>query len=244
MEKFTQAVTLINDKINNVVWGWPALILLGFTGVLMTVLTKFYQVAHFKRWMSCTIGAIFKDRHVTKHTDDKSISQFQSLCTALAATVGTGNIAGVASAIVTGGPGAVFWMWVMAFFGMMTSFSENVLGILYRVKNKNGEWCGGAMYYLKYGLGSKKHCKKAGSVLAVMFCVFCLFASFGIGNMTQINTISVNMHDTFGVPSYVSGMVLMIIAGLVIIGGLKRIASVTEKLVPVMVTAYILGTLL
>jgi AGCS family alanine or glycine:cation symporter len=209
----------------------------------MTVLTKFYQVSHFRRWMSCTIGAIFRDRHITKHTDDKSISQFQSLCTALAATVGTGNIAGVASAIVTGGPGAVFWMWVMAFFGMMTSFSENVLGILYRVKNKDGEWCGGAMYYLRYGLGAKKHCKNSGAVLAVMFSVFCLFASFGIGNMTQINTIAVNMHDTFSVPAYISGIVLMIVAGLVIIGGLKRIASVTEKLVPAMVTMYILGTL-
>ena len=119
MEAFLEVVKSANDKVNSVVWGWPALILLCFTGVLMTVLTKFYQVSHFKRWVSCTIGAIFKDKHITKHTDDKSISQFQSLCTALAATVGTGNIAGVASAIATGGPGSIFWMWVVAFFGFL-----------------------------------------------------------------------------------------------------------------------------
>lgn len=243
MEAFLDIVASVNDTINSVVWGWPALILLCFTGVLMTVLTKFYQVSHFKRWISCTIGAIFNDKHITKHTEDKSISQFQSLCTALAATVGTGNIAGVASAIATGGPGAIFWMWVVAFFGMMTNFSENVLGILYRVKNKNDEWSGGAMYYLKYGLGSKKNCKTLGAVLAALFCVFCLLASFGIGNMTQINTIATNMHDTFKIPTYISGIVLMIVAGLVIIGGLKRIASVTEKIVPVMVLAYLVGTM-
>ncbi len=149
MDFFLEKVKAVNDAVNNIVWGWPALILLAFVGVLMTVLTKCFQLSHFGKWISCTIGAIFKDKKVTRHTKDKSISQFQSLCTALAATVGTGNIAGVASAIVTGGPGAVFWMWVVAFFGMMTNFSENVLGILYRVKNKNGEWNGGAMYYLK-----------------------------------------------------------------------------------------------
>jgi len=243
MEKFLEKVASVNDAVNSVVWGWPALILLCFTGVLMTVLTKFYQVSHIKKWMSCTIGAIFKDRHVTKHTDDKSISQFQSLCTALAATVGTGNIAGVASALAAGGPGAIFWMWLVAFFGMMTNFSENVLGILYRVKNKNDEWSGGAMYYLKYGVGSKKYGKQAGPVLAVLFCIFCLLASFGIGNMTQINTIATNMHDSFSVPTWITGIVLMIVAGLVVIGGLKRIALVTEKVVPAMVLAYLLGTI-
>lgn len=243
MEAFLEVVKSANDKVNSVVWGWPALILLCFTGVLMTVLTKFYQVSHFKRWVSCTIGAIFKDKHITKHTDDKSISQFQSLCTALAATVGTGNIAGVASAIATGGPGSIFWMWVVAFFGMMTNFSENVLGILYRVKNSKDEWSGGAMYYLKYGVGSKKHGKVIGSVLAMLFCVFCLLASFGIGNMTQINTIATNMRDSFSIPAYVTGIVLMIIAALVVIGGIKRIAAVTEKIVPVMVLAYLLGTI-
>ena len=239
---FLAGVRTVNNAISSVVWGWPALILLLFVGVLMTVLTKCFQVSHIGRWFRCTIGAVFKDRSVTKHTKDKQISQFQSICAALASTVGTGNIAGVASAIVTGGPGAVFWMWVMAFFGMMTNFAENVLGILYRVKNKDGEWSGGAMYYLKYGLGAKKHCRVLGSVLAVMFCIFCLFASFGIGNMTQINTISTNMNSTFGIPNWVTGIVLMIVAALVVIGGIKRIALVTEKIVPVMVVIYLLGT--
>ena len=112
----------VNDAVNGVVWGVPALILLAFVGVLMTVLTKVFQLTHIKHWMSKTIGAVFHDKHVTGHTDDKSISQFQSLCTALAATVGTGNIVGVAGAIMVGGPGAVFWMWVIAFFGMMTNY--------------------------------------------------------------------------------------------------------------------------
>lgn len=240
---FLDVVKQVNDAISGVVWGWPALILLLFVGVLMSILTKFFQISHIGRWFRCTIGAVFKDKSVTKHTKDKQISQFQSICAALASTVGTGNIAGVASAIVTGGPGAVFWMWIMAFFGMMTNFAENVLGILYRVKNKEGEWSGGAMYYLKYGLGAKKHCKVIGSVLAVLFCVFCLFASFGIGNMTQINTISTNMNSTFGIPNCVTGIALMIIAALVIIGGIKRIALVTEKIVPIMVVIYLIGTL-
>ncbi|MCD7904011.1 MAG: alanine:cation symporter family protein [Clostridiales bacterium] len=243
MEHFLEVVTNVNNYVNSLVWGWPALILLGFVGVLMTLLTKFFQISHFKHWTVNTVGAIFKDKNVTKHTKDKQISQFQSLCTALAATVGTGNIAGVASAIVTGGPGAVFWMWVIAFFGMMTNYSENVLGILYRIKNKDGEWSGGAMYYLRYGLGSKKNCKVIGSVLAVIFSVFCLLASFGIGNMTQINTIATNMYDAFSVPKLLTGFVLLIISSLVIIGGIKRIASVTEKLVPFMVILYIIGAI-
>ena len=141
-----ETITNVNGFINGLVWGWPALILLGFVGVLMTILTKFYQVGHFGHWMKNTLGAIFKDKDVTGHTKDRSISQFQSLCTALAATVGTGNIVGVAGAIATGGPGAVFWMWLIAFFGMMTNYSENVLGILYRRKDAKGEWHGGAMY--------------------------------------------------------------------------------------------------
>ena len=244
MEGFLGVVEFVNDKVNNFVWGWPALILLAFVGILMTILTKFFQVSHIGHWFKNTIGAIFKDKNVTKHTSDKSISQFQSLCTALAATVGTGNIAGVASAIVTGGPGAVFWMWVVAFFGMMTNYSENVLGILYRIKNNKGEWSGGAMYYLKNGLGSKKNCKTIGAVLAVLFACFCLLASFGIGNMTQVNTIATNMQSAFSIPKLATGIVVMILAGLVIVGGLKRIAAVTEKIVPVMVVLYLLGTII
>lgn len=244
MESFLHGVQAVNDFVNNIVWGWPALILLAFVGVLMTCLTKFFQISHIGHWFKSTIGAIFKDRHITKHTDDKSISQFQSLCTALAATVGTGNIAGIASAIAAGGPGAVFWMWVMAFFGMMTNYSENVLGILFRRKNDKGEWSGGAMYYLRDGLGAKKHCKHIGAILAVLFSIFCLLASFGIGNMTQINTIATNMESAFSIPRIVTGIGLMILVALVVVGGLKRIAAVTEKIVPIMVVLYFVGTII
>ncbi|MCD7919042.1 MAG: sodium:alanine symporter family protein [Clostridiales bacterium] len=238
-----ELITNINSAVNNVVWGWPALILLAVVGVLMTCLTKFFQITHIGHWMKMTIGAIFQDKEVVGHTKDKSISQFQSLCTALAATVGTGNIVGVAGAIIVGGPGAVFWMWIIAFFGMMTNYSENVLGIYFRRKNQNGEWSGGAMYYLRDGLGAKKHCKALGSVLAVLFSVFCFLASFGIGNMTQVNSISGNMQSAFGVPTAVTGVVVLLLAGLVIVGGLKRIASVTEKIVPFMVVLYIVGSI-
>ena len=240
---FLDAVASVNDAVNGVVWGVPALALLAFVGVLMTVLTKVFQVTHFGHWMKKTIGAVFHDKHVTTHTSDRSISQFQSLCTALAATVGTGNIVGVAGAILIGGPGAVFWMWVMAFLGMMTNYSENVLGIYYRRKNSRGEWSGGAMYYLRDGLGSRRGCKTIGKVLAGLFAAFCLIASFGIGNMTQVNSISGNMEAVFGVPTWVTGAVIMILVGLVVVGGLKRIAAVTEKIVPFMVILYMVGTI-
>ncbi|MCQ2437439.1 MAG: alanine:cation symporter family protein, partial [Clostridia bacterium] len=183
---FLNVVSDVNDAVNNVVWGWPALILLAFVGVLMTLLTKVFQLSHFAHWWKNTIGAIFKDKKVISHTKDKSISQFQSLCTALAATVGTGNIVGVSGAIIIGGPGAVFWMWLIAFFGMMTNYSENVLGIFYRRKNSEGEWSGGAMYYLQDGLGAKTGCKAIGKILAVLFALFCILASCGTAHMTQV----------------------------------------------------------
>ncbi len=240
-----EVITNINSAINGFVWGIPMLVLLVGTGILMTVLTKFFQLSHIGHWFKNTIGGIFSDKHITKHTDkeDQSISQFQSLCTALAATIGTGNIVGVASALIAGGPGAIFWMWVVAFFGMMTNYSENVLGIYYRRKNERGEWCGGAMYYLKDGLGSHKGFQQIGAILAVLFSIFCVLASFGIGNMSQINSISGNMKSAFGIPTYVTGIALLILAALVIVGGLKRIASVTEKLVPFMAIIYIVGAL-
>ena len=236
-------ITKVNGTINGWVWGWPALILLAFVGILMTILTRFFQPSHFGYWMKHTIGAIFGEKHVTAHTADKTISQFQSLCTALAATVGTGNIVGVAGAIAVGGPGAVFWMWIIAFFGMMTNYSENVLGILYRRKNEQGEWCGGAMYYLRDGLGSKKGCKKIGAFLAILFSVFCLLASFGIGNMSQVNSMVKNINHAFGLPTIAVGVFLVIAVAAVILGGLKRIAAFTEKLVPFMVILYLIGTL-
>ncbi|MDD3795626.1 MAG: alanine/glycine:cation symporter family protein [Lachnospiraceae bacterium] len=239
-----EVITNVNSYINGLVWGWPALILLAFVGVLMTCLTKFFQLSHFKYWVKNTIGAIFGEKHVTQHTQDKSISQFQSLCTALAATVGTGNIVGVAGAIAVGGPGAVFWMWLIAFFGMMTNYSENVLGILYRRRNAEGEWCGGAMYYLRDGLGSKKGCKGLGAFLAVLFSCFCLLASFGIGNMSQVNSMVTNVNHAFGIPTLATGIFLFLAVAVVILGGLKRIAAFTEKIVPFMVVAYLAGTLI
>ena len=246
MDKFLATVENVNGAVNGFVWGLPMLILLVGTGILMTVLTKVFQVSHIAHWWKNTIGGIISNKHITAHTEkeDTQISQFQSLCTALAATIGTGNIAGVSAAIVSGGPGAIFWMWIVAFFGMMTNFSENVLGIYYRRRNEKNEWSGGAMYYLRDGLGSKKGCKQLGAILAILFSIFCVLASFGIGNMSQINSIASNMNSAFGVPAIVTGIVLMILAALVVVGGLKRIASVTEKLVPFMAILYILGALI
>ena len=239
-----EVITNINNFVNNIVWGWPALILLAAVGVLITFITKFFQVSHIGHWMKNTIGSIFSDKKVLGHTEDKSISQFQSLCTALAGTVGTGNIVGVSGAIITGGPGAVFWMWIIAFFGMMTKFAENVLGIFYRKKNQSGEWSGGAMYYLQDGLGGYKNCKTLGRVLAVLFPAFCHIASFGIANMTQVNSISENMNAVFGVPMWVTGIVVLALTALVTLGGLQRVANVTEKIVPFMVIFYIIGSII
>ena len=152
MNNIYEAVAGFNDSVNGFVWGIPMLVLLVGTGIIMTFVTKWFQISHIGHWFSRTIGSVFKRGSAARDKSDKnSISQFQSLCTALAATVGTGNIAGVATAIAAGGPGAVFWMWFAAFFGMMTNYSENVLGIYFRRRNIKGDWCGGAMYYLEDG---------------------------------------------------------------------------------------------
>ncbi len=240
-----ETITNVNSAVNDFVWGIPMLVLLIGTGILMTLLTKVFQISHIGHWMKNTLGSIFTDKEITSHTgkEDKAISQFQSLCTALAATIGTGNIVGVASALIFGGPGAIFWMWIVAFFGMMTNYSENVLGIFYRKKNSKGEWAGGAMYYLKEGLGAKPGCKGIGAVLAVLFSVFCVIASFGIGNMSQVNSIASNMDAAFKVSPVATGVVLTALAAFIIIGGLKRVAAVTEKLVPFMAVAYIVGAI-
>jgi len=240
-----ESITSVNGVINGIVWGTFGIALLFISGVVMTIVNKGFQFTYISHWWEMTIGAIFKDKHVTQHTDkeDKQISQFQSLCTALAATIGTGNIVGIATAIIKGGPGAIFWMWIMAIVGMMTNYSENVLGIYYRRKNKNGAWAGGAMYYLRDGLGAKKGCKQIGAVLAVLFSVFCLLASFGIGNMSQVNSIAGNMESAFNIDPKVTGLCLVVLSALVILGGLKRVAAVTEKIVPFMALAYIAGAL-
>ncbi len=256
MKEFLDSLANVNKHVNEFIWGVPGLVLLIGTGILLTITTKVFQVSHIGHWFKETIGTLFKrDSKSTKKTDKKSISQFQALCTALAATVGTGNIAGVAAAIVLGGPGAVFWMWVAAFFGMMTNFSENVLGIYFRRRNKDGEWSGGAMYYLKDGLGKKKGCKGIASVLAVLFACFAILASFGIGNMAQVNKITLNIESAFfsenslgtvggiSVLELIIGCCLVVLGGLIILGGLQRIASFAERVVPFMAIFYIIGAL-
>ncbi len=254
-------IAAINSAVNGVVWGIPMLILIIGTGIYMTARTKFFQITHASHVCKRTIGGVFQKGSSVKSTNEKtSISQFQALCTALAATIGVGNIAGVAAAIAAGGPGAIFWMWLSAFFGMMTNYSENVLGIYFRRKNSHDEWCGGAMYYLRDGLGAKNGCEGIGKVLAILFSIFCILASFGIGNMSQVNTISGNITSVFRIEALdrniligsatinlyalIVGVLLMVLAGLVIVGGIKRIAQFTEKFVPFMACAYILGALI
>ena len=257
MDKILQVVESVNGEINGVVWGVFGLLLLVGTGIIVTAMTKFFQVTHIGLWFKNTLGSLF-NKDVIKHSKEKgSISPFQALCTALAATVGTGNIAGVAAAICIGGAGAVFWMWVAAFFGMMTNYAENVLGIYFRRKNETGEWSGGAMYYLADGLGKKKGMKYVGKVLAVLFCIFAMLASFGIGSMGQVNKIVTNIAQAFDVSALSSievfsgvslyniilGAIIMILTALITLGGLKRIANVAEKIVPFMVILFVLGSL-
>ena len=257
MEQILKAIESVNGEINGVVWGMFGLILLIGTGIIITVITKFFQISHIGLWFKNTLGSLFK-KDVIKHSKEKgSISPFQALCTALAATVGTGNIAGVAAAICIGGAGAVFWMWLAAFFGMMTNYAENVLGIYFRRKNEKGEWSGGAMYYLADGLGRKKGMKWVGKVLAVLFCIFAMLASFGIGSMGQVNKIVTNVASAFDVSALSSievfegvslyniilGAVIMALTALITLGGLKRIANVAEKIVPFMVVLFVFGSL-
>lgn len=257
MNQFLDGIASVNDKVNSFVWGKVGLILLISTGILLTVLTKVFQVSHIGHWWKNTIGSIFKKDVIGHSKDGRSISPFQALCTALAATVGTGNIAGVAAAICAGGAGAVFWMWIAAFFGMMTNFSENVLGIFYRRRNQNGEWSGGAMYYLRDGLGAKKGCGWIGKILAVLFSLFAILASFGIGSMGQVNKIVLNIKSAFEIRTLedtkvfgsvslyavIIGLALVALASLIILGGLRRIAAFAEKVIPFMVVAYVLGAL-
>lgn len=244
MQSFIDTVAKVNGAVNGVVWGIPMLILIIGTGIFMSVRTGFFQITRIKTWANETFLAIFKKKSVTKTDEKKAITQFQALSTALAATIGTGNIAGVATAVCIGGPGAVFWMWLSALFGMMTSFSENVLGIFFRKKNEHGEWSGGAMYYLEEGLKDKKGLRHIAKPLSVMFAIFCVLASFGIGNMAQSNSISSAMQSNFNIPTVITGVVLAVIAALVVLGGIKRIAKVTEKLVPFMAIFYIAGCLI
>ena len=254
---FLDKIAEINGSINGVVWGVFGLALLIGTGIIVTVCTKFFQVSHIGTWWKNTIGSLFSKEVLAHRKEKGTISPFQALCTALAATVGTGNIAGVAAAICVGGAGAVFWMWVAAFFGMMTNFAENALGIYFRRKNANGEWSGGAMYYLEDGLGKKKGCKWIGKGLAVLFCIFAMLASFGIGSMGQVNKIVANVAAAFDVQALSSvqvlggislynvllGALIMVLTAVITLGGVKRIANVAEKIVPFMVVLFVVGSL-
>ena len=249
-----ETVIKINDTVNGFAWGTFGLVLLLGTGLICTVITGFFQITHIGHWTKRTFGIIKGEGRIIN--DAGALSQFRAFCTSLCATIGTGNIAGVSAAICMGGPGAVFWMWVAAFFGMMVKYSENVLGMYYRRRNTEGAWSGGPMYYLQDGLGSKKHCRWLGKILGVLFCVFTILASFGIGNMSQINKITLNVESTFladiktgmifgeSKVNWTIGIVLMIIAAAIIMGGFRRLAAVSEVLIPFMTLAYIGGCLL
>ncbi|GAA0455355.1 sodium:alanine symporter family protein [Alkalibacillus silvisoli] len=215
----------------DIVWGPWLLILLVGTGIFLTIRLSFLQ---FK-----TLPYALKLSFSPKRQDKKSegdISHFQALTTALAATIGTGNIAGVATAVVLGGPGAVFWMWISALFGMATKYAEAILAVKYRVKEPSGKMAGGPMYYIEKGLKLKW--------LAVLFAVFGAIAAFGIGNMVQSNSVSDVLDDTFSVPVAATGIVLTILAGLVILGGIKSIGKVTAYIVPFMALFYVIGGLI
>ncbi|MDD5810263.1 MAG: sodium:alanine symporter family protein [Clostridiales bacterium] len=237
-----ELIVKVNSFLNGIVWGWPCLILLVGTGVYYTIRCGGVQFKWFGYIMKNTIGKIFEK----KEAGEGAVTPFQAVCTALAATVGTGNIAGVTGAIALGGPGAVFWMWISALFGMCTKFAEVTLAIHFRERNDKGDWVGGPMYYISKGLG--KNWKWLGS----LFALFGMLAAFGIGNMTQINSIVTSISGTINsftpinvnTANLIIGIIVAIFCGIVLIGGLKRIGQVTEKLVPFMAVIYILSALI
>lgn len=226
MERFEE----ILGTISGYVWGVPLLILIVGTGIYLTVRLGFLQVRLLPYALKLTFS-----KGVDK--DSKGdISHFQALSTAMAATVGTGNIVGVATAVVLGGPGAVFWMWLSAFFGMATKYGEAILAVKYRVTDAKGQMAGGPMYYLEHGLKQKW--------LAVLFAIFGAIAAFGIGNMTQSNSVASIVDDTFGLAPWATGLILTAFAGLVILGGIKTIGKVTAFFVPFMVLFYVIAGLI
>lgn len=226
-----EKISAINNIINSFVWGPYMLVLLIGTGVYMSIRTYFFQVKNFNIWAKLTYGSMF-DKHEKGH----NITPFQAVSVALASTIGIGSIAGIATAIVSGGPGALFWMVVSAFFGMMTKFSEVVLSVYFREKDENGIHYGGPMYYIEKGLKQKW--------LSILFAIFASIATFGAGNMTQSNAIAGLLNQTIKLPEYVSGIIVAIIVALVLIGGIKRISSVSEKLVPFMATIYFIASII
>lgn len=220
----------INKVINNIVWGPLMLTLLIGTGLVLSVCLRFLQFRKFGYIIKNTVGSMFSDKQQKK--GKAGVTPFQAVATAMAGTIGTGSIAGVATAIVSGGAGAIFWMWMSALIGMITKYSEIVLSLSYREKNSEGQWAGGPMYYIEKGL----HCKW----LAFLFALFVVMASFGTGNATQGNSISAALESTIGINPLITAIVLIVLVGAVILGGIKRIASVNEKLVPVMSVVYVL----
>lgn len=226
----------INHTINSTVWGPPMIVLILLIGLYFTISLNFFQLTYIKNIINLTILKVFRNKKRHKNENQNEISQFQAISTALAATIGTGSIAGVATAITIGGAGAVFWMWVSAFVGMMTVYAENVLGIYYRNKDKNNNWKGGAMYYIQYGLNCKW--------LAVLFAIFCVGASFGMGNMVQANSVTTSLQETFKISPIVSGVILCVIITLIIIGGITRIGKVSEILVPFISIIYIVSCII
>ena len=231
----------INNVVNNFIWGVPAMICIVGVGFLLSIRTGFLQIRKFPYAMKVTIGRMLKKREAS----DGALTPFQAVCTALAATVGTGNIAGVAGAIAIGGPGAVFWMWISALLGMCTKFSEVTLAVHFREKNAEGDLVGGPMYYIKNGL------KKQWHWLAYLFAAFGVLTVFGTENATQVNTITTAIDSAlynYGVISeqnvstlnLVIGIILAVLIGLILLGGIKRIGQVAEKLVPFMAVIYII----
>lgn len=233
-------IEAVNNVINNFIWGVPAMICIIGVGLYLSFKTGFIQIRKFPYAMKVTLGRMLKK----KDASDGAMTPFQAVCTALAATVGTGNIAGVAGAIAIGGPGAVFWMWISALLGMCTKFSEVTLAVHFREKNEKGELVGGPMYYIKNGLSKKWHW------LAYLFSAFGVLTVFGTGNATQVNTITTAIdsalfnyniitEDKASLVNLLIGIFLALIIALILIGGVKRIGSVTEKLVPFMAVLYI-----
>ena len=236
-----ESIIKINQAVNGFIWGVPAMICIIGVGLLLSVRTRFIQVRKFGAALKNTLGKIF-DKTQAK---DGSMSPFQAVCTALAGTVGTGNIAGVAGAIALGGPGAIFWMWCSAFLGMCTKFSEVTLAIHFREKNANGEYVGGPMYYIKNGLSKKWH------FLAVLYALFGVLTVFGTGNATQVNTIVSSIHSALHNLHIIDGTVderanlifgifIAAFVAMVLLGGIQRIGQVSEKLVPFMAALYVI----
>ncbi len=222
-------ISKINEAINGVVWGPVMLVFLIGIGLFLSCRTGLLQFRKFIYMLKNTILSVFsKNQH---EKDASGVSPFQAVATAMAGTIGTGSIAGLATAIVAGGPGAIFWMWVSALLGMVTKYSEILLSLKFREKNEKGEWVGGPMYYIRNGLGIKW--------LAALFAIFAMVACLGTGNATQSNSIAVALKSTLGVAPWITGVVLTTIAAAVILGGMRRIASVNEKLVPFMAVFYV-----